>query len=426
MMGSGVRVPASALSPRFLSELTDEWFQAGSLRYALPMPAYRRITLAVGVSMFVDASLYLAVLPLLPHYADEFNLNTLQAGLVLAAYPASVPLVSLGCVALVPRVGARRITLWSALLMTVATVIFAWAPNVEILILARFVQGFASGSIWTASMSWVTDNAPDNHRGRESGIVMGMLSAGSVAGPGIGALAATIGSGVAFGIVAAVSAISVALTVLAPAGRPVLGESQLFRSIAAGARQPATIAALSMSLVDLCAFGAVDLLVPLHLGDTGTSVEAIAVALMAGAVLGSVAGPFGGRLVDRVGPARVGMVVSVFVLANPVVLAFGPPSAVQLALLVIGGPVFALMGAALFPLGTLGADAAGVSHVTVTGLMGAVWASGFTVVPLLLGAVAQASSAAVAFTVSAALCLPAMLVLVWCVRRLRVGAPVEA
>ena len=65
------------------------------------MQPYRRITIAVGVSMFVDASLYLAVLPLLPRYADQFNLNTFQAGLVLAAYPVSVPFVSLGCIVLV-------------------------------------------------------------------------------------------------------------------------------------------------------------------------------------------------------------------------------------------------------------------------------------------------------------------------------------
>src|SRR6476660_6293337 len=108
------------------------------------MQPYRRITIAVGVSMFVDTSLYLAVLPLLPRYADQFNLNTFQAGLVLAAYPVSVPFVSLGCIVLVPRIGARRISLASALLMTIATVIFAWAPNVEVLILARFVQGFAA------------------------------------------------------------------------------------------------------------------------------------------------------------------------------------------------------------------------------------------------------------------------------------------
>jgi MFS family permease len=150
----------------------------------------RRITLAVGVLMFVDAALYLAVIPLLPRYVERFGLTTFEAGVVVAAYPVSVPLVSLGCIVFVPRIGAKRITVGSAMLMSVATVIFAWAPNAAVLVAARFVQGFASGSIWTGSMAWVTDNAPPGRRGRESGIVMGMLSAGSIAGPAVGAVAA--------------------------------------------------------------------------------------------------------------------------------------------------------------------------------------------------------------------------------------------
>src|SRR4051794_17009010 len=254
-----------------------------SVEYRGAVDPSRRITVAVGLSMFVDAALYLAVIPLLPHYVDRFGLSSLQAGAVVAAYPVSVPIVSIGCIALVPKIGAKRITVVSASLMAVSTLIFAWAPSALVLVLARFVQGLASGSIWTASMSWVTDNAPSGRRGRESGIVMGLLSAGSVAGPGIGALAATAGSELAFGLVAAVSAGGVVLTALAPSGRPVAGVSRLRVSIAPGARQPATIAALAMSLLDLTAFGAVDLLVPLHLGDTGTSVEVIAAALMAGA-----------------------------------------------------------------------------------------------------------------------------------------------
>jgi MFS transporter, DHA1 family, solute carrier family 18 (vesicular amine transporter), member 1/2 len=387
---------------------------------------HRRITLAVGVAMFVDASLYLAVLPLLPRYADQFNLDTFQTGVVLAAYPASVPFVSLGCIVLVPRIGARRITLWSAVLMTVATVIFAWSPNAAVLILARFVQGFASGSIWTASMSWVTDNAPPDRRGRESGIVMGMLSAGSVAGPGIGALAATAGSAVAFGLVAVVSAFGVLLTSLAPRGRAVGAQSHLFASLRRGARQPATIAALAMSVIDLTAFGAVDVLVPLHLGRSGTSVEAIAFAFALGAVLGAAIGPPAGRLVDRIGPARVGLVVAFLVMLNPFVLAFEPSDTVQLALLVIAGPVFAAVGASMFPLSSQGADAAGVSHVTVMGLMGVVWAAGFAVVPLLIGAVAQATSATAAFALAALLCLPTMVVLVRTVRVLRLGTVTAA
>ena len=81
----------------------------------------RRITLAVGLSMFVDAALYLAVIPLLPHYVDRFGLSSLQAGAVVAAYPISVPIVSIGCIALVPRFGAKRISVVSAALMTVST-----------------------------------------------------------------------------------------------------------------------------------------------------------------------------------------------------------------------------------------------------------------------------------------------------------------
>jgi len=378
---------------------------------------HRRITVAVGVSMFVDASLYLAVLPLLPHYVNRFGLTTLQAGIVLAAYPISVPFVSLACIVWVPRVGARRITVLSAMLMTAATVVFAWAPTASILTLARFLQGAASGSIWTASMSWVTDNAPPGRRGRESGIVMGMLSAGSVAGPGIGALASVAGSGIAFGLVAAVSAAGIVLALLAPVGRTVAAEHDVWGAIGRGARQPATQAAIALAAVDLMAFGAVDLLVPIHLGSHGESVVVIASAIGVGALLGAAVGPFAGRLVDRVGPAPVGLAVAYTVLAIPIVLALTPPNWVQMAVLVVGGPMFAVVGSAIFPLSTLGADAAGVSHVTVTGLMGATWAAGFTIVPVALGVVADWSSAGAAYAVVVAAIAPVMLVLTRNVRR---------
>jgi MFS family permease len=378
---------------------------------------HRRITVAVGVSMFVDASLYLAVLPLLPHYVNRFDLTTLQAGIVLAAYPISVPFVSLACIVWVPRVGARRITVLSAMLMTAATVVFAWAPTAIILTLARFLQGAASGSIWTASMSWVTDNAPPGRRGRESGIVMGMLSAGSVAGPGIGALASVAGSGIAFGLVAAVSAAGIVLALLAPVGRTVAAEHDVWGAIGRGARQPATQAAIALAAVDLMAFGAVDLLVPIHLGSHGESVVVIASAIGVGALLGAAVGPFAGRLVDRIGPASVGLAVAYSVVAIPIVLALTPPNWVQMAVLVVGGPMFAVVGSAIFPLSTLGADAAGVSHVTVTGLMGATWAAGFTIVPVALGVVADWSSPGAAYAVVAAAIVPVMLVLTRNVRR---------
>jgi MFS transporter, DHA1 family, solute carrier family 18 (vesicular amine transporter), member 1/2 len=361
--------------------------------------------------MFVDASLYLAVIPLLPHYVDRFGLSTLGAGVVVAAYPVSVPLVSLGCILLVPRVGAKRITLVSAALMSVATVIFAWAPSATVLVAARLVQGLASGSIWTGSMAWVTDNAPPGRRGRESGIVMGMLSAGSVAGPGVGALAAWAGQELAFGLVAGVSLLGVVLAGLAPSGRFDATPTQLGPALAAAIRQSAMRAALALTLIDLLTFGAVDVLVPLHLGAGGTSVGVIAAALGAGAALGAVTGPIAGRMVDRVGAQQVGRVTAGCIVVIPVVLALRPPTSVQLAILVIGGPLFALVGSAIFPLSSSGADAAGVAHVAATGLMGVVWAGGFTVVPVLAGAIAQSASTTIAYLIMAALSLPVLAIL---------------
>ena len=51
----------------------------------------RRITIAVGLTMLVESTLYQAVVPLLPSYADRFHLSKAGAGLVLAAYPLPAP-----------------------------------------------------------------------------------------------------------------------------------------------------------------------------------------------------------------------------------------------------------------------------------------------------------------------------------------------
>jgi MFS family permease len=376
------------------------------------VPPFRRITLAVGLAMFVDAALYLAVLPLLPHYAERFGLGTLGAAVVLVAYPAATPVISLACIPLVPRVGARRIALAAASLMTAATIAFALAPNAPVLIGARFLQGVASATVWTASRAWVTHNAPPARRGRETGIVMGLLSAGSIAGPGVGALAAWVGSAPAFMLVAAVAALTTLATALAPAGMGVAAEPDLRASLGRALRNPLARAALAMALIDPLAFGAIDLLVPLDLGAHGISTVVIAGALTTGAVLGAIAGPIGGRVVDRIGAPRVGLATACLVALCPLPLAVGLPTWTELAVLVIVSPIFAVAAAAMYPLASAGADGARVAHIVVNGLMGAGWALGFTVAPLVAAAIAQVIGRSAAFATCTVLCLPLLAVLV--------------
>jgi MFS family permease len=372
---------------------------------------YRRITLGVGLAMFVDAALYLAVLPLLPHYADRFHLSTPGVAIVLAAYPAASPLIALACIPLAPRIGGRRIALASGVVMTAATIVFAFAPNAPTLVAARFLQGIASGTVWTSSMAWVTHNAPPDRRGRESGIVMGMLSAGSIAGPLVGAFAAFAGTVPAFLGVAAVSAVSLLATALAPPGLAMAAGPRLRASLAAAIRQPFARAALALSLVDTVAFATIDLLVPLDLGHLGASTLAIALAITSGAILGALVGPIGGRIVDRVGAGIVGLATGAAIAAFPIALAFGLPRPGLLAVLVIAGPVFTVAASSMYPLASAGADAAGVPHVAVNGMLGACWAIGFATAPVLASIVAAESSQAVAFVGSTLLCVP-LLVLI--------------
>lgn len=370
------------------------------------MAPYRRITIAVGLAMLVDASLYLAVLPLLPHYADRFGLGTFEVAILLASFPLSAPFVSLGCIPLAVRVGPRRIALVAAAMTVAATVLVAFAPSAALLIVGRFLQGIASATVWTSSMAWVTNNAPDDRRGREAGIVMGLFSIGSVLGPGIGAAADAVGTVPAFLTVAAVGLVALGATVLAPAGAPIPPGDPLVPSLRLALGSPLARAALLMAVIDPLAFTAIDLLVPLDVADQGTSTTAIAGAIALGAALGGIAGPIGGRLVDRYGPPRIGLVAATAIALSPTALAFSPPPAVQLGVVVVLFPVFSVGTAAMYPLAALGADAAGVPHGAVNGLLGSLWAAGSATAAIAAGALAGSVGHAATFAITVALNVP--------------------
>lgn len=91
------------------------------------------------------------------------------------------------------------------------------------------------------------------------------------------------------------------------------------------------------------------------------------------------------------------------------------------------------MGAATFPLSSMGADAAGVSHVTSMGLIGAVRAAGFTVAPVaagapaqVAGALAQVASDAVAYLAMVVLCIPPLALLLHSGLAVRTGATTQS
>lgn len=361
----------------------------------------RRLYFAVSTTMFVDSLLYLAVIPLLPWYANRFDLSTFQAAVLLAAYPVTFLLITTPAGWLAGRVGARRVVIGGICFFIAATMLFAWAPNGETIIVARLLQGIGGGVGWAAAMSWMTGNTPPERRSRAVGMVSGVSAAGAVAGPLLGALAGATSPALAFGMAGAIAAVALGATLLAPAGVELPRDPALHTTLGRLIRHPLVIASLAFSLADAAGVAAVDLLAPLHLGENGVSSTTIGIAIGAGAGLGILASQVAGRVGERVGSFPVALTGGIGLGLMPALLILPLPDWGILAILVLIGPFFPILMTGVFPLMTAAADDLGLSHGTANALPNMVWSAGFAGIPLLIAPIATALGDPVAYALAA-------------------------
>lgn len=369
----------------------------------------RRIRAAVGITLFMDSVLYLALVPFLPYYADKFDLSKAEAGAVLGALPVAILIMALPTGWLAGRVGARRVVIAGNILFTIATLAFAFAPSIWVLVAARAAQGVANAACWGASMAWLTANAPAQRRGEMVGGVMGLVSAGSIAGPAFGALGGWTSPALAFGIVALIGAVATVITILAPTGRGeavTLGiRSDLARSI----RHPLVIAGLAVASMDAFCAAVVNLLGPLRLGDDGWSEQAIAVPILLGSAIGWSLAAYAGRLSDRVGPVRIALVPGIGMSLLCASLAIALSSPLVLFSVFALGPLFAFQATAVYPLCTAGADELHVPHGVVNGIMNLAWSGGLVIGQIGGGLLAETHGDEAAYA-AAALVIAGLLV----------------
>ena len=378
----------------------------------------RRLLLLVCVVIFVETMLYSALVPLLPHYKDEFGLSKSAAGLLVAAYAAGALAAALPGGIAAARYGPRRALLIGIALMGVASLGFGFAGDAWTLGIARFAQGVGGSLAWAGALTWLIAASPVSRRGEMLGTAIGSAIFGALLGPAVGALAVRVGPREVFVGLAGLTVVLAAWTLRTPGAA---AEWPLPGAITRALRDVEIRQALWLMSVPALVFGVVGVLIPLKLDEAGWSATAIAIAWVASAAIEMVLAPLIGRVSDRRGrllPLRVALMGAIAVLVG---FAFASRPGVVVPILIASGITFGAFWAPAMALLSDAADRIGLAQGLAFGLMNVAWGAGNAFGPAIGGALADAAGDAVPFLIMAAFCFATLVSLgVAGTRRIRV------
>jgi len=366
----------------------------------------RRLLLLVCSIVLVDTVFYAALVPLLPRYADEFDLSKGGAGVLVAAYAAGAFIGALPGGLAAARYGPRRAVLLGLGLLGAASLGFGFAGDPWTLGIARFVQGFGSALSWAGALAWLVAGTPRERRGEMLGTAIGSAIFGALLGPALGALAEEVGPRPVFIAFAGVAGVLGAWALRTP---PADAERASLGMLARAAREPQVIGALWLMVLPALLFGLLAVLVPLKLDAAGWAAAAIAAVWVGSAAVEMLVVPVLGRFSDRRGrllPLRVALGGAVLVATG---LALADRPAVLVPLVVCASIAFGAFWAPAMAMLSDTADRIGLAQGLAFGLMNAAWGTGNTVGPAVGGVLADAAGDALPYALMAVICATTLL-----------------
>lgn len=362
----------------------------------------RRLLLLASAVVLVDTMFFSAITPLLPTYAERFDLSKAGAGILAGSYAAGAVVGTLPSGWLATRAGSRRTLLLGLTLMAVSSVAFAFAGSVALLDATRFVDGIGGACAWAGGMGWLVSLTPAEQRGTTIGTAMSAALAGVLLGPVLGAVAQATGPEVPFSIVGLLAALLALVALRTPAPPPMLTATE--RPYATALRDARVRMGAWLVLVPALVYGTVEVLAPLALDRLGASGLAIGATFLLAAGVEGVAQVLAGRATDRLGrgaPIRFGLTGALAFL----LLVSLPDAAWLLAVLVGVGCVLA--GIVNTPAMTVlsdGVEDAGLEHGLGFAIVNLVWGGGQVIGAVAGAALAGATSDTVPYLLLAVVC----------------------
>lgn len=144
-------------------------------------------------TVFVDMLGLFIVLPLLPFYAEKLGADATWIGILVASFAFAQLTTAPLWGRFSDRYGRRPMILGGLVMSAIAYVLFENAGTIWVLFLSRLFQGAGSGTTGVVQ-AYLSDSVDEEHRSQALGWLTAATSAGVMAGPAVGSLAAAVGT----------------------------------------------------------------------------------------------------------------------------------------------------------------------------------------------------------------------------------------
>ncbi|MFC3676750.1 MFS transporter [Ferrovibrio xuzhouensis] len=162
--------------------------QTAQIQEGLPQPrraAAVACVLGALVLVVLDAAIANVALPTI---SQSLQVSSAESVRVVTAYQLAIVMALLPCAALGERLGYRRVYMTGIALFTGASALCTFAPTLDWLVAARFIQGFGAACIMPLSVALLRFTVPHHRLGMAIGWNALAVALSSAAGPTIGAL----------------------------------------------------------------------------------------------------------------------------------------------------------------------------------------------------------------------------------------------
>jgi len=166
--------------------------KVGPERYIPPRRQKLAIAAVLGAMALavLDAAIANVALPTL---ARAFDATAAASVWIVTSYQLALLMTLLPCAALGESIGYRRVFTGGVAVFTLASALCAWAPSLEWLVVARFIQGVGAAAIMALGVALFRFIVPHHKLGAAIGWNALVVALSSATGPTLGAAILAVG-----------------------------------------------------------------------------------------------------------------------------------------------------------------------------------------------------------------------------------------